>query len=106
MTQILDLSRLAGNQPTVVLSGKDKGVRTRNDFNIDALDAGDAIEVILPPGLAAMTPSFVLGLFGSSVRKCGTVDSFLSKYRISAPEHVMDQIRRGAEYSLVRGTPF
>jgi hypothetical protein len=106
MTQTLDLSRLSGNQPTIVLSGKDKGVQTRSDFKIDAFDADGQIDVILPSGLAAMTPSFVLGLFGSSVKKCGTVESFLAKYRFTAPEHVMDQIRRGAQYSLVRGTPF
>jgi hypothetical protein len=107
MTKTLDLSRLAGSQQTIVLSGKDKGVQTRIDLDIDTYDANGEIDVILPKGLAAMTPSFILGLFGSSVKKCGTVESFLSKYRFSsAPDHLMDQIRRGAAYSLVRGTPF
>lgn len=104
MSNTLDLSALAGKHDTIVLSGKERGADTRRKFGLDELDQNGPVDVILPHGVSAITPSFVLGMFGTSVKRCGSVDSFLSKYHFTAPDFLVDQIRRGAHYSLVRGT--
>lgn len=103
---MLDLSRLAGDEATTVLSGKDRGEQTRADFHIDALDKSpEHVVVQLPPNLDAITPSFVLGMFGQSVKTLGSVDAFFDKYNFDVEPYLFSQIRRGAEYSLVVGTP-
>ncbi|MDR6873562.1 hypothetical protein J2Y55_004589 [Bosea sp. BE125] len=104
---MLDLSRISGSPPSSVLSGKQRGETVRSDFKIEALDhVGDDISVRLPEGLDAITPSFVLGLFGRSVQKLGSIEAFFAKYQFDgAGPHLQAQIRRGAEYSLVRGNP-
>jgi hypothetical protein len=103
-TGLLDLTPLGGDSGSAVLSGKDRGERSRVDFKIDALDGDGPVDVILPKRLQAMTPSFVLGMFGRSIELCGNVDVFLDKYRFNAPAHVIDQIRRGAQFALMQGT--
>lgn len=107
MSQMLDLSGISGKSPSSVLSGKQRGESVRSDFKIETLDQqGDDISVRLPDGLDAITPSFVLGLFGRSVQKLGSIEAFFAKYRFDGiGPHLQAQIRRGAEYSLIRGNP-
>lgn len=107
MARMLDLSSVSGSPPSSVLSGKQRGESVRSDFNIESLDQqADDVSVLLPKGLDAITPSFVLGLFGKSVQRLGSVEAFFAKYRFeSIGSHLQAQLRRGAEYSLVRGNP-
>jgi hypothetical protein len=106
MTQMLDISVLAGDGATSVLSGKQRGMQARIDFKLDDLDARDEdVTVRLSEVVEAITPSFVLGMFGKSVRLCGSVDSFFDKYKFNTKPYIIAQLRRGAEYSLVKGTP-
>lgn len=106
MTRMLDLSVLSGDQGNRVLSGKDRGIQARKDFNLDELDkASDDLSVLLSSDLDAITPSFVLGMFGASVKAFGSVDAFFHKYHFEVKPHLIAQIRRGAEYSLLKGDP-
>jgi hypothetical protein len=106
MVQMLDITGLAGEGKTRVLSGKQRGMQARVDYRLDAMDrTEEEVQVVLSPTLDAITPSFVLGMFGPSVRRSGSVDTFFGKYRFNAKPHLMAQLRRGAEYSLVRGNP-
>ncbi|WP_439365484.1 hypothetical protein ACNJYD_04350 [Bradyrhizobium sp. DASA03005] len=106
MVKMLNLSHLSGEGDTSVLSGKQRGLAARAEYNLDALDEADEeLSVVLSPELEAITPSFVLGMFGKSVKHIGDVDAFFRKYHFSAEPHLMAQIRRGAEYSLLKGDP-
>ena len=103
---MLDMSQIVGDS-TRVLSGKQRGESARTHLKLDGLDAADEpVEVTVPAMIEAMTPSFFLGMFGLSVQTCGSVDAFLSKYHFKTYPHVLAQIRRGAEYSLVKGSAF
>lgn len=103
---VLDLTRLAGNGKTRVLSGKDRGENARGEYGLDKLDHSARVYVRLPSGIDAITPSFVLGMFGKSVEKVGSVDAFLDRFVfVDAPSHIVDQISRGASFSLLKGSP-
>jgi hypothetical protein len=104
---MLDISKLAGEAgQTRVLSGKQRGLQARIDFGLDGLDEGaEDVNVLLSGPIEAITPSFVLGMFGASVRRCGSVESFFDKYRFSLRAHLIAQVRRGVEYSLIKGNP-
>jgi hypothetical protein len=50
MVQMLDLSRLSGEGDTRVLSGKQRGIRARADFSLEAYDgAADQVMVKFAP---------------------------------------------------------
>lgn len=82
-TTVLDLSNVAGP----VYSGRDRGVALRAKYDLDALDAqSEPIQVIIPENTYTISSSFFLGLFGPSVRKCGSVDKFEVKFSFLGPE--------------------
>ena len=106
MPIMLDMTALSEGGTTRVLSGKQRGLKAREDLHLEALDqAADQVDVVLADDVDAITPSFVLGMFGASVRRCGSVDSFFDKYHFRVRAHLIAQVRRGAEYSLLRGSP-
>jgi hypothetical protein len=59
------------------LAGHERGLEARRHFRLDELDRlSDAIRVVAPQNLDALTPSFVQGLFATSVHLLG--DQFFS----------------------------
>lgn len=77
-----------------VYTGRDRGERLRVELNLDAFDA-DAdvvVEVCIPNSAYTVSSSFFLGLFGPSVIRAGSRESFYLKYRFSAPKHIQDVI--------------
>jgi hypothetical protein len=106
MAQMLDLSQLSGDGDTKVLSGKQRGIRARADYSLETFDsASGQVTVKFAPDVQAITPSFVLGMFGVSVKAYGSVDAFFQKYEFEVRPNLLAQIRRGAEYSLLKGDP-
>lgn len=92
---------------TFVLSGKQKGMNTRQKFNLDALDKSqEVVEITIPSGLEIITPSFGMGMFSASVIASGTVDNFFKKYHFNASTQVIEQIMDVAKASLVTNDPF
>ena len=82
-TVTVDLSQVAGP----VYSGRDRGVALRQRYQLDtAEDTADQIKVVIPESAYTVSSSFFLGLFGPSVRKCGSIDRFERKFLFSAPE--------------------
>jgi hypothetical protein len=49
--------------------------------------------------------NLLLGMFGVSVKAYGSVDAFFQKYAFEVRPNLLAQIRRGAEYSLLKGDP-
>ena len=78
-----------------VFATRKRGESLRAHFQLDELDTKDTIEVIFPESTLAITSSFFLGMFGSSVVRCGTKESFEEKYQFEVPEYVKDDVEDG-----------
>ncbi len=78
------------------LTGHDRGLAARQNFDLDALDAsGEAVDVVVPEGLDGITTSFFQGMFAQSVRSVGA--GFLDHYRFHASPALMEQVLRGID---------
>lgn len=94
---VLDLSNVAGP----VYSGRDRGIALREKYNLDALDDhSDSVQVIIPENTYTISSSFFLGLFGPSVRKCGSVDRFEGKFHFRGPEFLMPVLHGHASLAV------
>lgn len=75
---IIDFSKYQGP----VYTGRPRGEQIRHELFLDDVDASDTlVEVKIPPGTYSLTSSFFLGLFGPSVLRAGSLQSFFEKYR-------------------------
>lgn len=104
----LDLTALVdGRDDISVISGKDRGILARAEMGISDLDEIDeTVTVLVPDSVRAITPSFVLGLFGPSIRKYGSQERFFDHYSFDAKPYIVDQIRRAIGYGLLKGNAF
>ena len=90
MTRELDLAPLTDAGSVTVISGRDRGVVARDQLHLDDLDAADdTIIVTVPMGVRAITPSFVLGMFGPSVQRAGSEEQFFKKYQFRTKPHIL-----------------
>lgn len=84
-----------------VYTGRHKGEALRSEFHLDEKEAGfDVVEVVIPESAYTVSSSFFLGLFGPSVLKCGSVDSFERKFQFRAPEFLHPVLHRHASLAL------
>lgn len=79
------------------LSGRLRGLAAREKFGLDQIDRqGGVVELRVPSYVYAVTPSFVQGLLGESLRiRHGNVEAFRKAYRFVAPAVVLEQLERG-----------
>jgi ribosomal protein L31 len=93
----VDLSSVSGP----VYSGRDRGEALRKKYNLDMTeDAADVVEVVIPIATYTISSSFFLGLFGPSVRKCGSVDNFERKFNFRGPEFLKPIFHAHASLAL------
>lgn len=79
----VDLSSVSGP----VYSGRGRGEALREKYALNDLeDSIDSVSVIIPESAYTVSSSFFLGLFGPSIRKCGSVDQFERKFSFDAPD--------------------
>lgn len=96
-TLTVDLSRVSGP----VYSGRDRGVALRESYALDSREDGaEAVNVVIPESAYTVSSSFFLGLFGPSVQKCGSVDSFERKFRFQAPDFLRPILHGHASLAL------
>lgn len=90
------------------VSGHERGVAARKQFNLDSLDFADqTVEVFVPDELDAIATSFFQGMFAKSVENLGSDVRFLQHYRFNASPVIMDQIIRGLRrVNTIRGSAF
>lgn len=80
------------------LSGHERGLAARREFNLDAIDAtGDPVRVVVPAELDAITSSFFQGMFAKSVQKFANREEFLDQYRFEASPVILRQVQRGID---------
>jgi hypothetical protein len=93
----VDLSQVLGP----VYSGRDRGEALREKYGLDSKeDAADVVHVVIPGTTYTVSSSFFLGLFGPSVRKCGTVDKFEKKFTFRGPEFLKPVLHSHASLAL------
>lgn len=99
MTATIDLERLTGAGKVHNLSGRERGLAARELFQLDALDASvEAVEIIVPDYVYSLTPSFVQGFLGASLRAVGNDKfKFSSRFHFQAPSIVLQQLERGID---------
>jgi len=84
------------------LSGHDRGLAARNLFQLDKLDEeGGDIVVRAPADLDALTPSFVQGLFASSINRLGA-EEFFKHYKFDLSPHLRTDIELGINRLLMK----
>ena len=70
-----------GGNKSTTFSGRSEGADVRKKLELDSIeDSDNQITVKIPNYTTSFNPSFFLGLFYESVKKCGTVDAFKSKF--------------------------
>jgi len=73
-----------------VYTGRDRGERLREKFQMDEIDNSDAVvKIIIPENTYSISSSFFLGLFGPSIVKCKTREAFLEKYQFDTTKFLM-----------------
>lgn len=73
-----------GGIKSTTFSGRPEGQAVRAKLGIDNYDnCSEQIEVSIPDDTTSFNPSFFLGLFFESVKKCGSVEAFKSKYKLN-----------------------
>lgn len=93
----IDLSQEDGP----VWVGLDRGLAVRERLELNHReDRVDHIDVLIPMSVYAVSSSFFQGLFGPSVRKCGSIDRFEAKFRFSAPDDLQQVLRGHALMAL------
>jgi hypothetical protein len=104
MMKKIDLEELTGHGEVHNLSGRVRGLEARKLFNLDEIDgSAEDVEVVVPSHVYSLTPSFVQGLLGASVRSSGNdIQSFRKRYRFTAPAVVMQQLERGLSAILTQ----
>lgn len=86
------------------LTGHERGLAARSEFELSKFDeADDIVEVHVPSDIDAITVSFFQGMFAESVKAAGA--DFLEKYHFHASPSVMEQVMRGVQrVRTIRGS--
>lgn len=70
-----------GGSKSTTFSGRAEGRQVRDKLNLDNIDSGNEnVTITIPNDTTSFNPSFFLGLFFDSVKKCGSVESFKRKF--------------------------
>src|SRR4051812_47936175 len=78
----LELSTILGRDARVLI-GHQRGLAVREAMRLDELDRdADPVQVVVPPTVSTLTPSFVQGLFAASIHALGE-DRFYNHYKFS-----------------------
>lgn len=87
VAQMIDFSKIDG----LVYTGRDRGERLREVFDLDSVDdEGQQVVVSIPEDTYTISSSFFLGLFGPSVRRAGSKKAFYERYHFNSPEFLVE----------------
>jgi hypothetical protein len=84
-----------------LLTGRDRGLRFRENHKLDLLDDLDIpIRVFIPKDIFAMTTMFFIGMFEQSVIKAGSREKFFSKYKFKGDDILISKITHDVDRIL------
>lgn len=104
-TAQIDLGELTDNGRVHSLSGHERGLSARRQFDLDTLDNSPSVVVVsIPRDIDAISPSFFQGLFAQSLIKTfeRSPERFFEHYNFDATVNVLSQIERGVASLLIR----
>src|SRR6266567_3867624 len=102
--QVIDLG-VSRDKGVIVLSGRPKGVKLRERFRLDDLDAGSQEVIVrIPHEILSVNSSFFLGLFANSIRKLGR-KGFFAKYHFDSGNQVQQDIEDGIRLASIDANP-
>lgn len=88
------------------ISGRDLGFRQRKHHKLDELeDTNDVIEINIANNIIFLSSSFFLGMFGDSVRKCGSKEKFKEKFIFKSNGQLESNIEDGINDALKNINP-
>lgn len=95
----INFEKLAGR----VYVGRSNGTKAREHFELSKYDNDDSYTVIVnfPDNAKTLSSSFFLAMFGESIEKAGSKESFVQRYRFHAKEHILTQINQAINRALV-----
>ena len=75
------LEGIPNSKKIFAISGRDLGFKQRKHHKLDEVeDNNDKIEIKIAENIIFLSSSFFLGMFGESVRKCGSKEKFKEKF--------------------------
>ena len=88
------------------ISGRDLGFKQRKYHKLDELeDNNDIIEIKIEDNIIFLSSSFFLGMFGESVRKCGSKEKFKEKFVFKTNGQIESNIEDGINDALKNINP-
>lgn len=101
ITKINLIDGIPGSKDIFAISGRDLGYKQRKHHKIDKLEEiNEQLEIDIDPKIIFMSSSFFLGMFGDSVRKCGTKEKFKEKFIFKANSQLNNNIEDGINDAL------
>lgn len=102
----IDISEKIKNNKTIFgISGRPLGNQQRKVWKIDQEeDKYEEIVIIVPAQYLSVSSSFFLGFLGKSVRKCGSRDAFLQKFKFQCSPSIMASVEEGIKDALRDGS--
>ena len=102
----IDISEKIKNNKTIFgISGRPLGNQQRKIWKIDQEEEQyEEIVIIIAPHILSISSSFFLGFLGKSVRKCGTREAFLQKYKFQCSSSIMVSVEEGIKDALREGS--
>lgn len=96
-TAMIDLNILTENGKVHNLSGHERGLAARVEFELDRYDREAAsVEILVPEHIYAVSPSFVQGLLAGSLQSLGLDrEAFSKRYHLVASDLIKRQFERG-----------
>lgn len=95
---MIDLEKYTAGGKVKNLSGKDRGLKAREEFDLDRIDSeGGPVEVRIPNSVYAVSTSFFCGMFGESYSNLGGPDKLREIYKFHVPDGLEPQIQQGLE---------
>lgn len=98
----INLSDIIKND-TKVISGRENGQKARKKYKLDIEDLNiDPVEIHIPNDIFSVTSSFILGMFGPSIRRF-LKEGFYKKYVFVCDNTIKENIDIGIQDALRRG---
>lgn len=88
------------------ISGRDLGFKQRKYHKLNELeDNNNIIEIKIEDNIIFLSSSFFLGMFGESVRKCGSKEKFKEKFIFKTNGQIESNIEDGINDALKNINP-
>lgn len=100
------LEGIPNSKKIFAISGRDLGFKQRKHHKLNELeDDNDIIEIEIANNIIFLSSSFFLGMFGESVRKCGSKEKFKEKFIFKTNGQIESNIEDGINDALKNINP-